>query len=47
VTITWASGRWSTLSTVFPGGYVAGVSISCFAKGHCVAVNDKGMSASQ
>jgi hypothetical protein len=30
---------------VFPGGYVAGVAISCFEAGGCVAVNDKGMSS--
>jgi hypothetical protein len=33
--------------TVFPGGYVAGVAISCSTGSHCVAVNDRGMSASR
>jgi hypothetical protein len=41
------SGRWSSSSTVFPGGYVAGVSISCSTESNCVAVNDRGFSASR
>jgi hypothetical protein len=44
---TWISGRWSTPLTVFPGGYVAGVSISCSSGSKCVAVNDRGFSASR
>ena len=44
---TWISGRWSSPFTVFPGGYVAGVEISCFVGNACVAVNDRGMSASR
>ncbi len=44
---TWISGRWSSPFTVFHGGYVAGVAISCFVGGTCVAVNDRGMSASR
>jgi hypothetical protein len=33
--------------TVFPGGYVAGVAISCSTGNNCVVVNDRGMSASR
>jgi hypothetical protein len=44
---TWISGRWSSPLTVFPGGYVAGVAISCSTGNNCVAVNDRGMSASR
>jgi hypothetical protein len=44
---TWSSGRWSSPSTVFPGGYVAGVAISCSTANNCVVVNDRGMSASR
>ena len=45
--VTWIAGRWSTPSTVFSGGYQAGVAISCSAADNCVAVSDRGMSASQ
>jgi hypothetical protein len=44
---TWTSGRWSRPLTVFPGGGVAGVAISCSTGNNCVAVNDRGMSASR
>lgn len=44
---TFTSGRWSSPTTVFPGGYAAGVAISCSTGDHCVAVNDRGMSASR
>ena len=44
---TWISGRWSSPLTVFRGGYVSGVAISCSTANNCVAVNDKGMSASR
>jgi hypothetical protein len=44
---TWTSGRWSSPLTVFRGGYAAGVAISCSTRSNCVAVNDRGMSASR
>lgn len=41
---TWNAGMWSKPVAVLPGGYVAGVNVSCSSTS-CMAVDDKGESA--
>jgi hypothetical protein len=41
----WTGGRWTTPVPVFPGGYIAAVSVSCAPPGMCMAVTSTGDAA--
>jgi len=43
---TWMDGGWSAPVLVFPGGFTSTASLSCSPSGTCVAVNGRGLSAS-
>ncbi len=42
----WKHGHWSKPVVVFPGGFMAGVQVACAKPVECMAVNDRGSSAS-
>jgi hypothetical protein len=42
ISADWHQGRWTTPILVFPGGYIATVSVSCASSGMCMAVNSNG-----